>query len=216
MRTFLLVALMIITSVGNAFAQSASEVLLPARTVIQGRMITGVNSDLPGIIVAQVTRDVWDASQRVLVIPRGSFLTGNYADAVAIGQDRVAIAWTQLELPNGQRYPLPGLIGTDRSGMAGVPGEVDRHLGRVAQASLLSSIVAYGAASQLSDRQIGYARSPSPRDQAISGAVGNVQSTVDRITEDELAIEPTIRVEAGAGFSVVVGQDLLMPAYEGR
>lgn len=204
-----------------ALAQQASdlaqpgdgEFLVSARTIIQGQLLTGINSDLPGVIVAQITRDVWDQQVQAIVIPRGSFLTGSYGSSVTLGQDRLAIVWTQLELPNGVRYPLPGLSGTDRAGLAGVEGDVDNHFGRIVRATILSSIMTYGAATQMSEQQVGFQQQPSPRDQAISGGIGQIQGTVDDVSRRDLTIRPTIRIPQGQGFAVILGQDLIMPGY---
>src|SRR5207245_1062226 len=131
---------------------AGSPYTLRAGTVIPGLLVTGINSDLPGDLVGQVSRDVYDSrTQRLCLIPKGARLIGTYDNQVAAGEDRLLVAWTRLILPDGRSLRLPGLALKDLAGQTGAQGRVDTHWQRVfGKAVMLSAI---GAGAQLRQPQ---------------------------------------------------------------
>jgi type IV secretion system protein VirB10 len=75
---------------------------LKAGTVIPGILITGINSDLPRNVLAQVSENVWDtATGRFVLIPKGTRILGVYDSQVSFGQKRILLVWNRLVFPNG-------------------------------------------------------------------------------------------------------------------
>ena len=130
------------------FAPPASPFLLQAGTVIPAALVTGIRSDLPGQITAQVTRPVYDSpTGQYLLVPQGARLIGAYDAEIAAGQSRLLIVWTRLILPDGRSILLDRLPGADRQGFAGLEDRVDAHWGRVLRAAALATLL--GIAGEL-------------------------------------------------------------------
>ena len=188
---------------------AGSPYALRAGTLIPALLITGITSDLPGDIVGQVSRDVYDSrSQRILLIPKGSRLIGTYDNQIGAGQGRLLVAWTRLLLPDGRSMQLPGLPLTDTEGNSGAKGKVDNHWWRVFGNALLLS--ALGAGLQLSQpSQATVFATPSPG-QVASGAVGQELSTVAmEIVKRGVNAAPTITIPAGQAFNVMLNGDIV-------
>jgi type IV secretion system protein VirB10 len=180
-----------------------------AGTLIPARLLTAVDSDLPGPLLAQVSRDVYDSRRRQVAIPRGTRLLGRYEDQVAAGQRRLLVAWTRLQLPGGATLELSGLPATDAAGAAGLPARTDNHLRRAFGDAILLSLLSAGA--QLSQPPTpGFAQAPSPREIAAA-ALGQELSGVGlEIVRRDLAVQPTLHVPAATAFDVFVTTDLYL------
>lgn len=182
-------------------------VLFPG-TVIPASLVTDLNSESPGPVIAQVTQTIFDsATGRIALIPQGARLMGEYRSSSRYGQSRVAIIWSRLIMPNGDEVMLDE-VGADPSGAAGVRGEVDNHWSDVFGAAALGTLINIGVATteepQLTYGGIG-AISRDPVDAAIADGVQRSASGVtNRVVDRGLAIPPTIRVGAGTKVTVIV------------
>jgi type IV secretion system protein VirB10 len=187
---------------------AGSPYTLRAGTLIPALLITGITSDLPGDIVGQVSRDVYDSrSQRILLIPRGSRLIGTYDNQVAAGQGRLLVAWTRLILPDGRSMQLPGLPLTDTEGNSGAKGTVDNHWRRVFGNALLLSALSAGL--QLSQPSQATVLATPSAGQVAAGAVGQELSTVAmEIIKRGMSAAPTITIPAGQAFNVMLNGDI--------
>ena len=182
-------------------------VLFPG-TVIPASLVTELNSESPGPVIAQVTQTIYDsATGRIALIPQGARLMGEYRSSSRYGQSRVAIIWSRLVMPNGDEVALDE-VGADPSGAAGVRGEVDDHWWDVFGAAALGTLINIGVATteepQLTYGGIG-AISRDPVDAAIADGVQRSASGVtNRVVDRGLVIPPTIRVAAGTRVTVIV------------
>jgi len=188
-------------------SRSADRALFPG-TVIPASLVTELNSESPGPVIAQVTQSIYDsATGRILLIPQGARLIGEYRSSTRYGQSRLAIVWSRLIMPNGDETVLDEAA-VDPSGAAGVTGKVDNHWGDVFGAAFLGTLINIGVATteepQLTYGGIGVV-SRDPVDAAIADGVQRTASTVtNRVVDRSLAIPPTIRVEAGKRITVIV------------
>ena len=191
---------------------AGSPYTLRAGTVIPGLLITGINSDLPGEIVGQVSRNVYDSrTQRIPLIPKGSRLIGTYDNQVAAGQGRLLVAWTRLILPDGRSVRLPGLALTDPAGQSGAKDKVDNHWRRVFGNALLLSAISAGV--QLSQPSQTSVLSTPSAGQVAAGAVGQELSNVAlEILRRGMDVAPTITIRAGQPFNVFLSGDLVLDA----
>jgi type IV secretory pathway VirB10-like protein len=197
-------------------AQNDDQPVSPARndrvlfpgTVIPASLVTELNSESPGPVIAQVTQTIYDsATGRIALIPQGARLMGEYRSSSRYGQSRVAIIWSLLIMPNGDEVVLDE-VGADPSGAAGVRGEVDNHWSDVFGAAALGTLINVGVATteepQLTYGGVG-AISRDPVDAAIADGVQRSASGVtNRVVDRGLAIPPTIRVGAGTRITVIV------------
>jgi type IV secretory pathway VirB10-like protein len=182
-------------------------VLFPG-TVIPASLVTELNSESPGPVIAQVTQTIYDsATGRIALIPQGARLMGEYRSSSRYGQSRVAIIWSRLIMPNGDEVVLDE-VAADPSGAAGVKGEVDNHWSDVFGAAALGTLINIGVATteepQLTYSGIG-ATSRDPVDAAIADGIQRSASGVtNRIVDRGLAIPPTIRVGSGTRIAAIV------------
>lgn len=186
----------------------AGERMLFPGAVISASLITDLNSESPGPVIAQVTQTVHDsATGRIPLIPQGARLVGDYRSSTRYGQSRVAIVWSRLIMPDGAEIALDAPA-SDPSGAGGVSGEVDNKWGDVFGAAALGTLINVGVATteepQLTYGGLGVT-TRDPVDAAIADGVQRSASTVtNRIVDRGLATPPTIRVPAGAKVSVIV------------
>jgi type IV secretion system protein VirB10 len=187
---------------------------LDAGSLIPAVLATGINSDLPGDLVAQVSRDVYDSrTERRVLIPKGSRLLGRYQNQVAAGQHRLLVAWDRLLFPDGSSLRFPGLPGTSGSGEAGLPGAVDNHLPTVFGSALLLSLLSAGVQLSQPQESATFGQAASTR-QVGAAALGQELSTVaTELLRRRLAIAPTLRIPSGTEFQVFVRADLALPPY---
>lgn len=191
----------------QATDRQAERSLFPG-AIIPASLVTELNSESPGPVIAQVTQSIYDsATGRTLLIPQGARLIGDYKSSARYGQSRVAIIWSRLIMPNGDEIAL-NEAAVDPSGAAGVSGQVDNHWGDVFGAAVLGTLINVGVAAteepQLTYGGIGVV-SRDPVDAAINDGVQRTASTVtNRVVDRSLAIPPTIRVDAGKRITVIV------------
>ena len=188
-----------------------SQFEIRAGGVIPGVMISGVNSDLPGQIMGQVSQDVYDtATGKYLLIPQGTRLVGTYNSNVAYGQNAILIAWQRMVFPDGKALDIGAMPGADMAGYAGFRDQVNNHYLRIFGSALLMSGVT-AAASYATDRNSnngGVYSQPtasSELSQALGQQLGNV--TAQMISKN-LNIAPTLEIRPGYRFNIIVVKDL--------
>ena len=187
---------------------ASSPLTLRAGTVIPAALVTGMNSDLPGTVVAQVTRNVYDsAAQRDVLVPAGTRLVGEYDDQIAYGQNRALVAWTRMLFPDGTSVELPGLPSTDRQGYAGMRDRVDRHYGQVFGSAVLLAAVGGGVELAAPDRG-GFNATPSPQEVASRQVALELSRVATEVVRRGLDVQPTLRVAPGYRFYVLLARGL--------
>jgi type IV secretion system protein TrbI len=187
---------------------------LMAGSVIAAALITGLNSDLPGQVVAQVTEDVYDTvSGRFLLVPQGTRLIGKYDSRIAYGQERVLLIWTRLVMPDGSSIVLDNLPAMDTEGYAGLEDGVDYHTWRLLKGVVLSSLL--GISSELAANN-----GTQSNNRIIVGLRDSVNNTANeagqRIVSKDLAIQPTLTVRPGYPVRVLVNRDIVLRPYVNR
>lgn len=181
---------------------------LTAGTVIPASLITGLNSDLPGTIIAQVTENVRDsASGRVVLIPQGARLIGRYDGAVAYGQRRALLVWQRIVFPNGSSLPLDDMPATDRAGYAGVEDEVDAHTGQLLKGIGMATLLGVGTEVGLGDDEGDLVRALREAGQDNAARAG------ERIVVRNLDIEPTLTIRPGWPVRAIVTSDLVLSPW---
>jgi type IV secretion system protein TrbI len=183
-----------------------------AGTVIPAALLTAINSDLPGEIIAQVTEPIYDhATGRTVLIPQGSRLIGQYDSQIAYGQERALIAWTRIVMPDGRSINIGAMEGADLTGASGLKDKVDGHFWQLARGILLSTVFSVGAASA----QDASARSSGDLviNSTASGVATETQQVGQQITSRDLNRQPTITVRAGWPLRVLVNKDMILAPY---
>jgi type IV secretion system protein VirB10 len=190
----------------------ASPYTVMAGTIIPAALVTGINSDLPGQVIATVTQPIYDTGTgRYLLIPQGSRLLGRYDSQVAFGQRRVLLVWTRLILPDTSAIALDKLPGIDPAGYAGLEDGVDWHWGRILYGAALATLL--GVSSELAVSDQG-----STNGNVVIALRNSAQDTTNQvgqeITRRNLSIQPTLTVRPGLPMEVMVNKDLLLRPYQ--
>ncbi|MCR5881204.1 TrbI/VirB10 family protein [Phenylobacterium sp. J367] len=183
-----------------------------AGSIISAALVTAINSDLPGQVIAQVTEPVYDhKTGRTVLIPQGSRLIGQYDSQIAYGQNRALIAWNRIIMPDGRSINIGSMAGADLSGAAGVQDKTDGHFGQLARGVILSTLFSVGAAAaqDASSRSSGAIVVNS----AGSGVSNAAQQVGQQITGRDLNRQPTLRVRAGWPVRVLVSKDMILAPY---
>jgi type IV secretion system protein VirB10 len=198
------------TVAADRVAAPASPNILQAGAVISAALITGIRSDLPGQITAQVTENIYDSpTGRILLIPQGTRVIGQYDNNVQFGQSRVLLVWNRLIFPNGRSIVLERQPGADAEGYAGLQDGVDYHWWDLAKAAGLSTLLSVGAelATNDDDRLI----------QAIrNGGQDTINDAGQQIIRRQLNIAPTLTIRPGFPVRVIVTRDLVLEPYGGQ
>jgi type IV secretion system protein VirB10 len=183
---------------------------LRAGFVIPATLISGINSDLPGQIMAQVSQNVYDTpTGKHLLVPLGSRLVGSYSSEVKYGQARVLVAWQRIVFPDGKAMDIGAMPGADGAGYAGFTDQVNNHLVRLfGSAFLMSGVTAGITYSQRQGQTAGIYGTPSAS-SALSEALGQQLGQVTaQLIAKNLSISPTLEIRPGYRFNVVVTKDL--------
>ncbi|MBX4876621.1 IncP-type conjugal transfer protein TrbI [Rhizobium bangladeshense] len=201
----------------NQVVPQMSPYELKRGSVIPATLITGLNSDLPGRITAQVSQNVYDsASGYRLLVPQGAKLFGRYDSKVSFGQERVLVVWTDLIFPNGSTLQIGGMAGTDAEGYGGFQDKVDRHLWRTFGSAALVAVIGTGI-----DMSMPESSTLATQVTASDAARRNFAESFGRVAEETISknlnVQPTIRIRPGYKFNVLVDQDIVFPSvYSGR
>lgn len=191
----------------------ASPYELRAGFIIPAIMISGINSNLPGQVMAQVSQNVYDtATGKHLLIPQGTRLVGAYNSDIAYGQKRVLMAWQRLVFPDGKALDIEAMPGADGAGMAGFEDQVNNHYFRTfTSAFLLSGVIAAVSMSQPQTQSQSNPYSNQRRaSDALTEALGQtLGTTMGEMIRKNLNISPTIEIRPGYRFNVMATKDIV-------
>lgn len=187
----------------------ASPWILSGGSIIAANLVTGLNSDLPGLVVAQVSENVYDSiTGRTLLIPQGARLLGRYESNIAFGQRRAFVAWQRIIWPDGSSVTLDNAPASDAAGFAGLTDSVDFHGGALLKGVALASVLGVGT-------ELGFGSDESELVRAMrESAQTNGARAGDRIVEQNLDIPPTIRVRPGWPLRVIVHRDIVLRPWQ--
>jgi type IV secretory pathway VirB10-like protein len=186
----------------------ASRYVVQAGAVIPAALITGIRSDLPGEITAQVTENVYDSpTGKYLLVPQGARLIGQYDSQISFGQSRVLLVWNRIIMPNGKSIVLERQSGADTQGYAGLEDGVDYHWGNLLQAAAISTLLGIGSELVLSgDNSLVRA--------LRTGSQDTINQSGQTLVRRQLNVQPTLTIRPGFAVRVIVNRDLVLTPYE--
>jgi type IV secretion system protein VirB10 len=201
------------TTAPDRLSRPASPFVIQAGTIIPAALITGIRSDLPGQITAQVTAAVYDTpTGRAKLVPQGARLIGIYDSQVASGQSRVLLVWTRLIMPNGRSVVLERQQGADAGGYSGLEDEVDNHWKELLGAAALSTLLGIGS-------ELGSGADTGSNTAVLQalrlGTANSLNQTGQQVVRRNLNIQPTLTIRPGFPVNVIVNRDLVLEPYRG-
>jgi type IV secretion system protein TrbI len=201
------------TTAPDRISRPASPFVIQAGTIIPAALITGIRSDLPGQITAQVTESIFDSpTGRFKLVPQGTRLMGVYDSQVSFGQSRVLLVWTRLIMPNGRSIVLERQQGTDAGGYSGLEDEVDNHWKELLGAAALSTLL--GVGSELGSGADTGSNTAILQALRLSAA-NSLNQTGQQVVRRNLNIQPTLTIRPGFPVRVIVNRDLVLEPYRG-
>lgn len=176
--------------------------------VIPATLITGVNSDLPGHLIGQVSQNVYDtATGKYLLIPQGTKLFGIYNSGIMFGQERVMVAWNRLVYPDGRTLDLGQMAGSDMGGYSGFTDQVNNHYWKLFKSAFLLSMVT--ASVTYTDNKYVNDKDTTSASSAMAEALGNeLGSVTTELIRKHMNVAPTIEIRSGYRFNVIVNKDI--------
>jgi type IV secretory pathway VirB10-like protein len=194
---------------------------LKAGSIIPATMINGLNSDLPGEVIAFIRSNVYDsANRRYTLIPQGSRLVGMYDSQIIYGQERVAVAWHRLIYPDGSSINLKAMLGSDLEGYSGFHDKVDNKYWRIFGASFIMGVIT--GAMQYSQNNINNNASVGNNNASINPTIGQTMAgslgqqlgqTGLTITQKNLNIQPTLIIRPNYPFSIMTTADMVLKPW---
>jgi type IV secretory pathway VirB10-like protein len=185
-----------------------SRYVVQAGAVIPAALITGIRSDLPGEITAQVTENIYDSpTGKYLLVPQGARLIGQYDSQISFGQSRVLLVWNRIIMPNGKSIVLERQSGADSQGFAGLEDGVDYHWGNLIKAAAISTLLGIGSELVLSgDNSLVRA--------LRTGTQDTLNQSGQTLVRRQLNVQPTLTIRPGFPVRVIVNRDLLLAPYK--
>ncbi|MCR5871043.1 MULTISPECIES: TrbI/VirB10 family protein [unclassified Sphingomonas] len=194
----------------HALTAAPSPYTLSAGSLIAASLITGLNSDLPGLVAAQVTENAYDSvTGRILLIPQGSRLIGSYDSVVAFGQSRALLVWQRIILPDGSSIRIDNVPATDTQGYAGLSDRIDRHTWQLLKGVVLSTLLGVGTELSFGSGESDLVRAIRESAQQSGARAG------DQLVTRNLNIQPTLRVRPGWPLRVVLHKDIVLRPWRG-
>lgn len=195
----------------NRVVPQQSPYELKRGSVIPATLISGINSDLPGRITAQVSQNVYDsATGHRLLIPQGAKLFGRYDSKVSFGQSRVLVVWTDIIFPDGSTLQIGGMAGTDAQGYGGFQDKVNNHYWRTFGSAALIALIGTGIDASIPDSS-----TLATQNTASDAARRNFAESFGRVAEQTISrnlnVQPTLEIRPGYNFNVLVDQDMVFP-----
>jgi len=183
-----------------------------AGTVLPAVLISGINSDLPGHIIAQIKENVYDTVHgRYLLVPQGTKLLGSYDNMVSWGQDKVMLAWSRLIMPDGATIVLDNMPGIDTMGYAGLKDRVNNHYWKITGAILMSTFLSVGTrrvAGEVDNND------PTLAQELAADISGDINRAGQKIISRQLNVPPTLEIRPGFPFNVMVNKDIILRPYD--
>lgn len=196
----------------NRVVPQQSPYELKRGSVIPATLITGINSDLPGRITAQVSQNVYDsATGHRLLVPQGTKLLGRYDSKVSFGQSRVLVVWTDIIFPNGSTLQIGGMAGTDAQGYSGFNDKVDRKWLQTFGSAILIALIGAGTDMAIPQDRNAFGSANSAEDAARRNFAETFGRMADRTIQRNMDVQPTLEIRPGYKFNVLVDQDMVFP-----
>jgi type IV secretory pathway VirB10-like protein len=189
--------------------EPVSPFTLSAGSVISASLITGLNSDLPGLVTAQVSENAYDSvTGRILLIPQGARLVGSYDSVIAFGQRRALVVWQRIILPDGSSLRIDNVPAADLAGYSGLSDKIDRHSWQLLKGVVLSTLLGVGTELSLGSNESDLVQALRESTQQSAARAG------DQLVAKSLDIQPTLKVRPGWPLRIVVHKDLVLRPWQ--
>ena len=177
-------------------------------TVFESVLINRLDGQMAGPVECLLTGDVYSHDRQHLLIPAGSKLLGETRKIENFGQNRLAVSFHRLLMPDGYSASLDHFQGLNQIGDAGLRDQVNNHYLRIFGASLAIGAIGAVAAGGTSG-----ALTASGGDLMRQGFAQSTAQSSAQILDRFLNILPTVTIREGHRIKVYLSGDLALPDY---
>ncbi len=177
-------------------------------TVLETILINRLNGTFAGPVSCLLTTDIYSHDRQHIVIPAGTKVLGEAKKVEAIGQQRLAVFFHRMIMPDGYSVSLDQFKGLNQIGETALRDKVNNHYLQIFGASL-----AVGILGAVAEAGTGNTFTNSPMDRAREGLGGSLATSGAQILDRFLNILPTVTIREGNRVKVYLSGDLLLPDY---
>ena len=178
-------------------------------TVIETVLTNRLNGSFVGPVNAMVTTNVYSHDHQRLLVPQGSRVLGEVQKVNSLGQQRLAVSFHRLIMPDGYSISLDQFHGLNQIGETGLRDQVNHHYFQIFGVSL-----AIGAIAGIEQAGANYGTTANGVDTYREGVANSLSQSSLRILDRFLNILPTVTIREGHRIKVYLTDDLLVPAYD--
>jgi type IV secretion system protein VirB10 len=178
-------------------------------TILETVLTNRLSGSFNGPVNCMVTTDVYSHDRQHVLIPKGSRVLGEAKRNDSFGQQRLAVVFHRIIMPDGYSVNLDQFQGLNQIGETGLRDKVNNHYGQIFGVSL-----AVGALAGLASINTGSGFNASTGDLYRQGVTANLSQSSLRILDRYLNILPTFTIREGHRVKIVLSDDLLLPALE--
>jgi type IV secretion system protein VirB10 len=181
--------------------------------IIPAVLETGINTSLPGELIARVTENIYDSrTGKSLLIPQGTLLFARYNSSISYSQNRVQIAWDTLIRPDGYQVDLGGMNGVDARGLSGQDAQYHENWFDYLKAAGLITMFSL-ANAKMTETAAEYATDETASAIAQSNSEF-VNQTGSSIISRAASVQPTLTVDNGTQVNIMLNKTIYLPPVE--
>lgn len=178
-------------------------------TVFETVLTNRLDGSFSGPVNCMLTTSVYSRNGLHLLIPQGARLLGDVRKVESFGEERLAVTFHRLIMPDGYSVSLDRMLGLNQIGETGLQDQINHHYLQVFGVSL-----AIGAIAGLSQANTAYGANESASDAYRQGMASSLSQSSVHILDRYLNVLPTITIREGHRVKVYLSDDLLLPAYD--
>ena len=175
-------------------------------TVLETLLINRLNGTFAGPVNCLVTTDVYSHDRQHVLVPAGTKVLGEAKKVDAFGQQRLAVFFHRLIMPDGYSVSLDQFKGLSQSGETALRDKVNNHYLQIFGVSM-----AVGILGGIAEAGTGNILTNSTLDQARQGFGASMANSSITILDKFLNILPTVTIREGSRVKVYLSGDLLLP-----
>jgi type IV secretion system protein VirB10 len=177
-------------------------------TVLEALLVNRLNGTFAGPVDCLLTNDIYSRDTQHVLIPAGTRILGEARKIESVGQQRLAVVFHRLVMPDGFSVSLDGFKGLNQLGETALRDKVNNHYLQIFGASL-----AIGILGGIAQAGTGNDFTNSPIDRAREGLGSSIANSSMQILDKFLNILPTVTIREGSRIKIYLSGDLLLPDY---
>jgi type IV secretion system protein VirB10 len=178
-------------------------------TIIETVLTNRLTSSLSGPVNCLVTTNLYADDHQTLLIPQGTRVLGEARKLESYGEQRLAVVFHRLVMPDGFIVSLDKFQGLSAVGETGLRDLVNNHYLQIFGVS-----IAIGAVAGLAQANTRYSTDESAAQAYQQGVSASLSQSSMHVLDRYLNVLPTFTIREGYRIKIYLSQDLFLPAYD--